>query len=130
VGWESKAYEEEKEMGCCASMSTGFNNVSLSTTTGYQSVMTTPAAPVRGTKAVVGLLVLNLSGTATVTLTLEVSYDGGMTFKSGGNTTATAVGPKELTVSSIDAGVWRLKAEVSGTTVWVLLTAMVNWSTP
>ena len=117
-------------MGCCPSMGASMTNVSLSTATGYQSVTESGPLPVRGTKATVGLLVTNVTGTATITATLELSYDAGSTFKSGGSTTMTAAGPKEFSVSSIDAAVCRLKLEISGTTVWCLMGAYLNWSTP
>ena len=117
-------------MSCGVAMSAGFNNGSLSTGTGYASVTTSVASPVKGTKAAAGLLILNGSGTFTFVLTLEVSYDGGMTWKSAGSTNTTVVGPKELSVTGIDAGLWRLKAEVTGTTVWVLFSVIMNWSCP
>ena len=112
----------------CGNSSGPTQMASLSTATGYVDTTTLLAGRAQGNKLVIGLLVLNITSAATLTVYAEISYDGGQTWKAGANTTATAVGPKELTLSAVDAGMFRIRAELAGTSQWCWLSFTPNWS--
>lgn len=106
-------------------------NVRLSTMPGCTSAKQSPSAPFRGTTQVARISVTDASGAFALAVTLEISHDAGLTWRSAGCASTSVLGTSELTVV-IDAGKrsrhWRLRAEVSGTNVSATFTVSMNWS--
>lgn len=110
-----------------SSVSPVFRGVYLSTATGFVSSITSGQIRMTGNKAVLAAMVWNISGSATLTLAIDSSYDG-QAWKELTTTTATAFGYTTLAQTAIDAAFVRVRLSLAGTTVNVIVDVSLDTS--
>jgi hypothetical protein len=102
-----------------------FDHHYLSTASGFASTSVSEAIPVVGNKAAVATLIINITSSASVTITLEGSYDGtawDSVTSSAAQTTFTHV---TISQGSIAYAFLRVKVVITGTTQSVLFSSTV-----
>ena len=115
-------------MGCCPSIGQGLTNFVLSTNTNYESTRQSAVGQVKGTGATLGVVLPSMTGSATLTVSFWQSFDGGLSFITTGTPIQLAAqGVATGGFTGLTAGLYMIKAVVTGTNVTVMGSVVVNF---